>query len=117
MSIDFLPVNSTVSDQLGEYGDDYSHTTGHYFDYYQIGNLAPGYEVNVSVSSRNFDTFLGIYNGNTGELVGTDDNSGAGTNSQFSFTPVFGDQDSYYAIVTSAGPNSTGYYNISASYT
>jgi len=115
-SIEFISVNSTVSDQLGGYGDYRSSTDGHYYDYYQITNLEPGYAVNVSLNSNNFDTFLYIYNASTNQFVGYDDNGGGGTNSQLSFEPFFGDQDSYYAIVTSAGPSSTGSYNISAYY-
>ncbi|MGQ4646275.1 hypothetical protein [Lyngbya aestuarii] len=113
MSTNYIGVNSTVSDQLGGYGDIYDPTTGHYYDFYQITNVAPGYELNISLNSNNFDTSLYIYNASTNEFVGYDDNGGGATNSQLSFTPVFGDQDSYYAIVTSAGPSSTGYYDIS----
>lgn len=116
MGLNSLSVNSTVSDNLGEFGDYLDLTAGYYYDYYQLTNLAPGYAVNVSLASDNFDAFLGIYNSNTGQYIGVDNDGGAGTNSQFSFTPVFGDQDGYYAVVSSFGHNSTGDYYISASY-
>jgi hypothetical protein len=111
-----LSVNSTVSDTLGGYGDIYDGTTGYYYDVYQLDNLAPGYQVSVSVESGQFDTWVGIYNASSGQYIGTDDDGGAATNSLFSFTPVFGDQNSYYAVVSSYAPVSTGSYNISAYY-
>jgi hypothetical protein len=113
---DVLSVNSTVSETLGEYDDYYNGTNGHYYDVYQLTNLAPGYGVTIDLASNNFDTVVGIYNASSGQLVGSSDDGGAGTNSSFTFTPTFGDQSAYYAIVTSYGPNSTGNYQISAHY-
>jgi hypothetical protein len=115
MTDSILPVNSLVSETLGAPNDYYDASTAHYHDFYQLANLVPGTDVNVSLSSSNFDTVLTIYNANSGQIIGSNDDGGAGTNSQFTFTPVFGDQDSYFAIVTSYAPNSTGSYNISSS--
>jgi hypothetical protein len=111
-----LSVNSTVSETLGEYGDYYDATSGYYYDFYQLTNLAPGYGVTIDLASNNFDTYVGIYNASSGQFVGFNNDGGAGTNSSFTFTPTLGDQSSYYAVVSSNGVNSTGNYQISAYY-
>lgn len=111
----YLPVNSVVSDYLGEAGDFYSPTEGYYYDFYKVTNLAPGYSVTVNVESNSFDTYVGIYNAGTGEIQ-WDNNSGSGTNAQITFAAPVGDQDSYYVLVSSAGVNSAGGYTVSATY-
>lgn len=112
---DLLVNNSTVSDALGEHGDIYLASNARYYDMYQLTNLNFGYATTVNVGSNNFDTLVYIYNADTNQIVAWDDDSGLGSNSSVTFTPAPGDQNSYYAIVTSASWNSTGAYNISLS--
>lgn len=120
-----LPVNSTVSESLGETFDYYVPTTdyygypsysGYYYDFYQLSNLSAGTEVTVNVNSSEFDTYLLIFNAGTGEFVGIDDDGGVGTNSQFTFSPVAGNENNYYALVSSYWTNETGAYDIGLSY-
>jgi hypothetical protein len=110
-----LAVGSKITDKLGEAGDYYVAQEGYYYDYYQLTNLTPGVPVTISMTSYNMDTWVGIINGDTGKWVVYDDNSGSGTNSLLSFTPVFGDQGNYYIAASSSGPNSTGTYSLSVS--
>lgn len=119
-----LPVNSNVSESLGEVFDYYVPTTnlygyydysGYYYDFYQLSDLSAGSEVTVNVSSSEFDTYLLIFNAGTGEFVGVDDDGGRGTNSQFTFSPVAGNENNYYALVSSYWTNESGAYNIDLS--
>lgn len=119
-----LPVNSNVSESLGEVFDYYVPTTnlygysdysGYYYDFYQLSDLSAGSEVTVNVSSSEFDTYLLIFNAGTGEFVGIDDDGGGGTNSQFTFSPVSGNENNYYALVSSYWTNESGAYNIELS--
>ncbi|MBD2100849.1 hypothetical protein [Leptolyngbya sp. FACHB-261] len=117
MTNTFLPVNSTISDTLGGQGDYYSAADGHYYDFYQLTNVAPGSNITVDVmGGTGLDTYLYLYNSASQSVVGFDDDGGGGTNSRLSFQPTFGDQDSYMAIVTSYAPNATGAYTIGAYY-
>lgn len=112
--IEELNSNTVVSNAL-EWSDFRDETIGRYFDAYKLNNITPGRAVTISMSSQNFDTWVGVYNIDSGEWVAWDDNSGIGSNSQLSFTPTYGDQDSYVIFATSASPNSAGNYYISAS--
>jgi hypothetical protein len=114
MEFNLLPLNGSVSDVLGEAGDARIESIGRYADYYQLTNLTPGAPVSIGVRSNQFDTYVVILNGETGEIVASDDNSWGGTNSLASFVPRFGDEGSYVIAVTSAGPNSAGSYQIGA---
>ena len=116
MTTNYLPVNSTVSDTLGESGDFYAATQGYYYDFYLLTDVTPGVDVTISVESGQFDTWVSVYNTGSGQFVQQDSNSGAGTNSLMSFTPTFGDQDSYMVLVSSENNsfNATGAYNVSA---
>lgn len=111
---DILPISvgSSITDTLGEAGDYYNPTGAYYYDFYQLTNLTPGVSVTISMNSYNMDTWVGIINADTGEWIAWDDNSGSGTNSLLSFTPVFGDQSNYYVAASSSGPNSTGTYSL-----
>ena len=111
--LDTLRVNSQVSESLSS-SDSYEFISGggYYYDYYELSNVVPGNPVTVSLTSNNFDTFLELYDLDSGTLIGSNNNGGAGTNSQITFTPQVGDA---YAIgVSSAGSNSTGSYTVGA---
>lgn len=112
---DLLVNNSVAADVLGEHGDFYDAPTASYYDFYQLTNLNFGHATTVNVNSNSFDTYVYIYNVDTKEFVAWDDDGGLGSNSSVTFTPAAGDQNSYYAVVTSAGWNGTGAYNISLS--
>ena len=116
MTTNYLSVNSTVSDTLGEAGDFYAATQGYYYDFYLLTDVTPGVDVTISVESGQFDTWVSIYNSGSGEIVQQDSNGGAGTNALTSFTPTFGDQDSYMVLVSSENNsfNATGAYSVSA---
>lgn len=108
-----IPVNSTVSGTLTT-NDAYEFRGGggYYYDDYLLLNVVPGDSISVSLNSQSFDTWLAIYDYDTGSLLFSDNNGGFGTNSQLTFTPQVGDQ--YIVSVSTVGSNSTGYYNISA---
>ena len=116
MTTSYLSVNSVVSDTLGEYNDLYDATNGYYYDFYMLTDVTPGVDVTISVESGQFDTWVSVYNTASGEFVQQDSNGGAGTNSLMSFTPTFGDQNSYMVLVSSENNsfNATGAYNVSA---
>lgn len=109
----YLPVNSTVSESLTT-NDVYEFIAGggYYYDYYLLTNVVPGNSVTLTLNSQNFDTFLEVYDYDSGNLLAYDDNGGVNTNSQLKFTPQVG--DAYIIGVSSAGSNSTGDYTISA---
>ena len=111
--LDTLRVNSQVSESLSS-SDQYVFEGGggYYYDYYELTNVVPGNPITVSLSSNNFDTYLALYDLESGAFIGGDNDGGAGTNSRITFTPQVGDA---YAIgVTSNGSNSTGYYTVGA---
>lgn len=78
-------------------GDDFVFEDGSFFDVYQFAGLA-GYQVTVDMGSNDFDTFLGLFDGD-GDLLDEDDDSGPGTNSRVQFTlPA----DGVYVIVANS---------------
>lgn len=109
-----LAVNSAIVDTLGESDDYYNPQTGYWYDLYHLTNVTPGVAVTISMTSDNMDTFVGVYNVDSGELVASNDDAGSGTNSLLSFTPTFGDENSYVIYATSYAPRSTGTYTLAA---
>lgn len=116
VTIPTVPVNSTVYETLGNFSGGvewFDQTNGYYYEAFGLGTGQP---VNISLTSNNFDTWLGILNLDTGTLVQIDDNGGGGTNSALSFVPKFGDN---YAVVVSSADgshNATGAYQLSVTY-
>jgi len=88
---------------------------GSFYDGYYLNDLVPGVAVQINLSSPsgidNFDTYLQLVNGSTGDLIAFNDDGGPGLNSQLTFTPQQGVE--YIARVTSFGSGATGDYVLS----
>lgn len=99
-------------------GDDFTNITrpDRYRDDYRIRGVAPGQQVTLNLDSPtgtdNFDTYLQVINAATGQVVGFDDDSGPGLNSEISFLAQA--DTIYLARVTSYSTFATGSYTLSA---
>lgn len=83
--------------------------SGSFSDDYELINVVPGISVTVSVNSDDFDTYLQLLNGDTGDLIDFNDDF-TGLNSQLTFTPQQG--VNYVVRVTSFGDGETGEYTL-----
>ena len=86
--------------------------SGSYSDDYELVNFTVGEEVTLSLSSLDFDTYLQLIDGDTGEVIEENDNIGSGLNSRLSFIPV--DNTNYIVRVTSYDESATGNYTLSS---
>ncbi|MGI0495306.1 S8 family peptidase [Alkalinema pantanalense CENA528] len=82
-------------------------------DYSFVGQQAG--QVQFNLDSYNFDTYLQVINGQTGQLIAWDDDSGPGTNSEIVLNFEAG--QSFIIRVTSYGAYATGSYSIAADVT
>lgn len=86
--------------------------SGSYYDGYYLTNLVAGQQVQVNLEST-FDTYLQLVNADTGAVVTYDDDSGAGLNSQLTFTAQGG--INYIVRATSYSAGVTGEYTLTTS--
>lgn len=89
---------------------------GSFYDGYYLEDLVAGMPVTLNLNSpsfpdpNNFDTYLQVVNGSTGDLIALNDDGGPGLNSQLTFTPQQGVE--YIARVTSFASGATGDYTL-----
>ncbi|MEM9818569.1 MAG: S8 family peptidase, partial [Cyanobacteria bacterium P01_D01_bin.6] len=76
-------------------------------------DVTAGQQVQVNLDSFEFDTYLQLINADTGQVIGFDDDSGWGFNSQLTFTAE-ADID-YILRATSYGAQATGDYTLTTS--
>lgn len=99
--------NLSRSDQLR------SASSDSYMDQYQLSGLKPGKQVHIQLRSSSFDAYLELVNTRTNRsITRNDDRADRSTNSSLTFTVKSG--ISYAIRVTSASPDSTGKYHLSA---
>jgi subtilisin family serine protease len=82
-----------------------------YMDDYRYTMERAG-QVKFKLDSNDFDTYLQVIDYNTGQLIGFDDNSGAGTNSEITIN--FQSVGDIIVRVTSYYAYDTGYYRLGA---
>ncbi|MEO1298678.1 MAG: S8 family serine peptidase, partial [Cyanobacteria bacterium J06636_16] len=82
-------------------------------DDYWLTDVTAGQQVQVNLDSFEFDTYLQLINADTGQIIGFDDDSGWGFNSQLTFTAE-ADID-YILRATSYGAQATGDYTLTTS--
>lgn len=83
-------------------------SSGSYGDVFSIF-LTAGQTVTMSQSSAAFDAFLGLVNSNN-TVVASDDDSGPGTDAQFSYTVTV--TGAYYIVATSYTTGAVGSYTL-----
>jgi hypothetical protein len=84
---------------------------GPYADDYLLTGVTSGQQVQINLSSSDFDTYLELVNANTGQLIDYNDDSYNSVNSQLSFTVASG--INYLVRATSYDAGVTGSYTIS----
>jgi hypothetical protein len=81
---------------------------GWFTDYYEI-RLNNGRDVSIDLASNEFDTFVELYDRETGDFIADDDNSGFGNNARLQgFLPA----GTYVIAASSFFQNETGDYNL-----
>jgi hypothetical protein len=81
---------------------------GFFTDYYEI-RLNSGRDVRIDLASNDFDAFLELWDRETGEFLGDDNNSGFGTNAHLEgFLPA----GTYVIAASSAFTGETGDYSL-----
>ncbi len=105
-------LNGTIAGELSSEDIDNPTREGRFADDYDVINLSSGQFVTLNLVSSDFDAYLQLINGDTGEAIAFDDDGGGGTDSQLSFTAANG--INYIARVTSFGSGETGNYSLSA---
>lgn len=81
---------------------------GYFTDYYEI-QLNSGRDITIDLASNDFDAFLELYDRETGDFLGEDDNSGFGNNARLQgFLPA----GTYVIAASSFFTNETGDYSL-----
>ncbi|MEB3826121.1 C2 family cysteine protease [Phormidium sp. CCY1219] len=88
--------------------------TGSFSDDYRLTGIAPNQQVQIDLSSTEFDGYLQLVDEETGEVIGENDDIESGNlNSQLTFTVQSGID--YLVRVTSYNEDAVGNYSLSAS--
>jgi hypothetical protein len=81
---------------------------GYFTDYYEF-ELNSGRDISIDLASNQFDSFLELYDRETGDFLGDDDNSGFGDNAQLrGFLPA----GTYVIAASSFFTGETGDYSL-----
>ncbi|MGB7442757.1 MAG: hypothetical protein WA919_16965 [Coleofasciculaceae cyanobacterium] len=107
-----IPVNQTLIGNLASSDLNNPTRTGRFSDDYTLRGVSAGQQVQINLSSDDFDTYLQLVNANTGGVITFNDDGGVGLNSQLTF--VAQDGIDYAVRATSYGQNATGSYTLGA---
>ncbi len=104
-------LNVTITGDLT--AEDMNNPTrgGRFRDDYTLTDVIAGQSITLDLVSEEFDTYLQLINADTGLVIASDDDGGAGVNSRLSFTVENG--INYLVRVTSFGSGAIGEYTLS----
>ena len=104
-----ISTNQTITGNLEATDENNPTRNGKFRDDFRLEGVTPGQEIRVNLNG-NFDTYLQLIDGNTGEVIESDDDGGEGLNSQLTFTVESGVD--YLLRATSYGSGVTGEYTL-----